>query len=623
MAGNRFDFELVARDEASGTIKALEETIAKLTSDLDKAGGKEQQNGKKRNDSFDELNTKLEKTISFSKNSVQYFGDMVPPLKLAGELAGKFGGALGTIGVGGAVAYGAGKAITMLSSQLRQAGKDAYELNVQSMDAGVSVHDLTQVAGGMEILGADTDKARDSVESLSRSLTDAMNNRQSNITGVLNQIGVPIVERADHTADTIKTLEKLADVFPTIGAQKQKTVSDALGLTPEMLALLRNGLHYKQLMAESDKYGLTMTDQQIAKLTEVNSQYNELDARLDGMWRKMNLFGAIARYTAPFDHGDAAIKSVAESQKYDRDKSNQFYHGSREQDIIHHARRDEDFKKSLSFVEGLELAVGKPGKSLQTKLDAKYLASWRAQALQHDLSNIAQPGAVADSSADSKMFDQPRNNALGLRNHNPVNLRAASNETGKVYAGKSGSFSRFGSDKDGLAAAARQLFLYGDNGKHTVNDVIKTFAPSSENNVSAYVSDVSRDSGLKPGENIDLHSPDVLKRLLPAMIKHEQGTQPFSRSEIDTGINDAIMDPRWSGKRNPEYLQEQRSQGEQSGIITPDQTAGLTKVLKEITDQAGKDGKTQIEVLLTSTDGEKKRVVVPFGGKVTASMSPY
>lgn len=34
MAGNRFDFELVAKDEASATIKELEETVAKCSPTL-------------------------------------------------------------------------------------------------------------------------------------------------------------------------------------------------------------------------------------------------------------------------------------------------------------------------------------------------------------------------------------------------------------------------------------------------------------------------------------------------------------------------------------------------------------------------------------------------------------
>lgn len=634
MAGNRFDFELVAKDEASATIKELEATVAKMLPNLDKAGSKVQLGGKKTIEGLDDLGSRLSKINTFAKSGVQYFGDMVPPLKLAGELAGRYGGAIAKIGVGGAVAYGVGQGIASLAGSMKDAAEDAYNLNVQAMDAGMSIHDLTQVAGGMRILGADTNKARDSVEALSRSLTDAMNNRQSTLTGVLNQIGVPIVERADHTADTMKTLENLAKVYPTIGAQKQKTVSDALGLTPEMLALLRDGAHYKELLAKSDTLGLTLSDDTVQKLSGLNDSLNEISASWEGLKNrtKNNLFGGMMNDVTVGKHtvlksgvkdGLDGVADLFTNGDFTGLSHAMGFISTENATKLRRMQGDKKLYNSLSRRERGAVDAGFYTDAVKKRYDSAYGATDQAGLLLQDMNAVTHTDKAGVPPANNSMFDQPRNNALGLRNHNPVNLRAASNETGKVYAGKSGSFSRFGSDRDGLAAAARQLFLYGDNGKHTVNDVIKTFAPSSENNVSAYVSDVSRDSGLKPGENIDLHSPDVLKRLLPAMIKHEQGTQPFSRSEIDTGINDAIMDPRWSGKRNPEYLQEQRSQGEQSGIITPDQTAELTKVLKEMTDQAGKDGKTQIEVLLTSPDGEKKRIVVPFGGKVTASMSPY
>ncbi|PWI82145.1 hypothetical protein DEO48_00085, partial [Enterobacter sp. CGMCC 5087] len=295
MAGNRFDFELVAKDEASATLRALEDTVAKMVPNLDKAGEKMQLGGKRSIEGLDDLGDRLSKINTFAKSGVQYFGDMVPPLKLAGELAGRYGGAIAKIGVGGAVAYSVGQGIASLAGGMKEAAEDAYNLNIQAMDAGMSIHDLTQVAGGMRILGADTDKARDSVESLSRALTDAMNNRQSTITGVLNQIGVPIVERADHTADTMKTLENLAKVFPTLSAQKQRTVADALGLTPEMLALLRDGAHYKALLSKSDSLGLTVSDDTVQKLSGLNDTLNEVSASWEGLKNrtKNNVFGGI------------------------------------------------------------------------------------------------------------------------------------------------------------------------------------------------------------------------------------------------------------------------------------------------------------------------------------------
>lgn len=632
MAGNRFDFELVAKDEASATLRALEDTVAKMVPNLDKAGEKMQLGGKRSIEGLDDLGDRLSKINTFAKSGVQYFGDMVPPLKLAGELAGRYGGAIAKIGVGGAVAYGVGQGIASLAGGMKEAAEDAYNLNVQAMDAGMSIHDLTQVAGGMRILGADTDKARDSVESLSRALTDAMNNRQSTITGVLNQIGVPIVERADHTADTMKTLENLAKVFPTLSAQKQRTVADALGLTPEMLALLRDGAHYKALLSKSDSLGLTVSDDTVQKLSGLNDTLNEVSASWEGLKNrtKNNVFGGIMNDLTIGGHKilKSGVKDGLEgvADLFDNGDFTGLSHAmgfisTENATKLRRIQGDKSLYSSLSRRERGAVDAGFYTDAVKKRYDSAYGATDQAGLLLQDMNAVTHIDNTGKPPGNNSMYDQPRNNALGLRNHNPLNLRSASNETGKVFAGKNGYFSRFGSDEDGLAAASRQLFLYGDRGKHTLQDVISTFAPHNENNVENYVSDVSRETGFKPGENIDLHSPDVLKRLLPAMIKEEQGTQPFSRNEIDSGIHDAIFDPRWSGKRNPDYLLAQRSQGEQPGIITPDQTAELTKVLKDMVAQSGQDGKARLEVTLTNANGEQKRIQVPFGARVSTSMT--
>lgn len=635
MAGNRFDFELVAKDEASATLKELEETVAKMVPSLDKAGDKMQLGGKKSTEGLDNLNERLKKINTLAKHSVQYFGDMVPPLKLAGELAGRYGGALAKIGAGGAVAYGVGQGIASLAGGMKDAAENAYNLNVQAMDAGMSIHDLTQVAGGMRILGADTDKARDSVASLSRTLTDALNNRNNPLTGVLNQIGVSVTQRADHTADTMKTLENLARVFPTISAQKQKTVADALGLTPEMLTLLRDGAHYKALLSKSDSLGLTVSDDTVHKLSGLNDTLNEVSASWEGLKNrtKNNVFGGMMNDLTVGGHTllKSGVKDGLEgvSDLFDHGDLTGLSHalGFISSDNAQKLRRiqgDRSLYNSLSRRERGAVDAGFYTDAVKKRYDSAYGATDKASQLLQDMNVVYRSDRAGLPAASSTLYDQPRNNAPGLRNHNPLNLRSASNEIGKVFVGKNGYFSQFGSDEDGLAAASRQLFLYGDRGKHTLQDVISTFAPHSENNVENYVSDVSRVTGFKPGENIDLHSPDVLKRLLPAMIKEEQGTQPFSQRDIDTGIKDAIFDPRWSGKRNPDYLLAQRGQthgGEQPGIIEPDQTAELTKALRDIVAQAGKDGKAQIEVLLTSPDGGQKRVQVPSGARVTTSMT--
>lgn len=669
MAGNRFDFEVEAQDHASATIQQLEEKIGKLLPQLDEAGDKMSLGGRKTRDGLDDLNDRLEKTGIFAKNSVQYFGDMVPPLKMVGELAGRYGGAIAKIGIGGAAAYGAGQAIASVAGSMKDAAEDAYNLSVQAMNAGMSVHDLTEVAGGMRLLGANTDEARASVVALSRSLTDALKGRNNSLRDTLNQIGVSINERADGTADVMKTLEKLTEVFPTIAPQTQKTVSDALGFSPELLALLREGVHYKELMAKSDKVGLTVPDDTVQKLNGLNDAINEISASWEGLKNRTKNKMADLSMSDISIGGHKIIKSGVKdgmegiADLFQNDDYTGLSHAlgfinTEEANELRKIQGNKELYNSLTRRERGAVDAGFMTNAVKKRYESWYHPIDVANQFQQDINSINKKHTAGLSSDNHGIFNQPRNNSLGLRNHNPVNLRSASNETGKEYSEKSGYFSTFSSDEDGLAAASRQLFLYGDRGKHTLQDVIKTFAPSKENNVQSYVDDVSRDSGFKPGENIDLHSPYVLERLLPAMIKHEQGTQPFSYDEVNKGINDAIFDPRWSSRRDPNQLKAQRagsehpllsqyppksnadtkdaqktpimqqdSPGENEGsnntIITKDDTAAILKALQETLSQAAKGGTTQVEVKFVKPNGEEELVRVPFGGKTSTSMSTY
>ncbi|HGJ5880377.1 MAG TPA: hypothetical protein ACHBZ9_15350, partial [Arsenophonus nasoniae] len=51
---------------------------------------------------------------------------------------------------------------------------------------------------------------------------------------------------------------------------------------------------------------------------------------------------------------------------------------------------------------------------------------------------------------------------------------------------------------------------------------------------------VSAQTGFNPSQALDLHDPTVLSRLMNAMIKMENGQQPFSYRQVMAGIHDAI-----------------------------------------------------------------------------------
>lgn len=115
---------------------------------------------------------------------------------------------------------------------------------------------------------------------------------------------------------------------------------------------------------------------------------------------------------------------------------------------------------------------------------------------------------------------------LGIRSNNPTNLQPGGRE------------SVFSTPEDGIAAAANQLRRYGQRGINTLNSIISTWAPSSAgNNTAAYIAAVSKDTGFKPGQKLNLNNPEVLWNLINAMTRHENGMNPYTNSQIYKAIS--------------------------------------------------------------------------------------
>ena len=113
----------------------------------------------------------------------------------------------------------------------------------------------------------------------------------------------------------------------------------------------------------------------------------------------------------------------------------------------------------------------------------------------------------------------------GIRNNNPLNLRRGDT----AWAGLSGVqrdtvFYTFESPEYGIRAAAKVLQTYQEkHGINTVRQVVTRWAPSTENDTSAYVTAVTIWSGLDADEAVDLSSYEVVLPLLRAMCRFENG----------------------------------------------------------------------------------------------------
>lgn len=94
----------------------------------------------------------------------------------------------------------------------------------------------------------------------------------------------------------------------------------------------------------------------------------------------------------------------------------------------------------------------------------------------------------------------------GIRNNNPFNIKLSYNSwLGKKKKNSDGMFEQFRSIDYGLRAGMQLLRGYIARGYDTPAKIINRFAPSSENNVVAYLSFVC-DGSLHPDDNLSVNS---------------------------------------------------------------------------------------------------------------------
>lgn len=124
----------------------------------------------------------------------------------------------------------------------------------------------------------------------------------------------------------------------------------------------------------------------------------------------------------------------------------------------------------------------------------------------------------------------------GIRNNNPGNLE----NNGIDWLGLADSqtdprFYRFSKPVYGIRAMARTLKTYYEKyGINTVEGIINRWAPSFENNTSAYASHVAHKLGVSVDDEIIVTA--YIRPLIEAIIKHENGQQPYPQKLIEQGV---------------------------------------------------------------------------------------
>lgn len=131
---------------------------------------------------------------------------------------------------------------------------------------------------------------------------------------------------------------------------------------------------------------------------------------------------------------------------------------------------------------------------------------------------------------------------------------------------------------------------------------------------------MAKKTGFDPREHINLHDPATLRRVMSAIISHENGAQPYTDNEINQAIHTSINDDRWKGLRDPQTLQAQRQADAQTSggtLSSPVSSAGSGGQ----SGAAGQENKVAVELtLINDKTGERKQLITQ-GGRVATSMS--
>ena len=127
----------------------------------------------------------------------------------------------------------------------------------------------------------------------------------------------------------------------------------------------------------------------------------------------------------------------------------------------------------------------------------------------------------------------------GIRNRNPGNIRK-SRDRWKGLAPLQTDPAFFVFETPILGIRAMAVILRNYRRRHrlkTLAQIIARWAPASENDADGYAAAVSKAMGIGPRAQLDLSDGATLRALIAAIIRHENGLQPYDPETIDLAID--------------------------------------------------------------------------------------
>lgn len=187
---------------------------------------------------------------------------------------------------------------------------------------------------------------------------------------------------------------------------------------------------------------------------------------------------------------------------------------------------------------------------------------------------------------DKKIYDARKELDIskrmrGIDNNNPGNIRVGNNQwLGLVtdpdlfLPNQKGEreFCVFYHPKYGVRAMVILLLNYQRKYRlKTIEQLIQRYAPGNENNTVEYIRSVSADSGIGAKEEIAIADYYTARRIIVAMIKHENGVQPYPDEVIEVGLGMAGLST--PGEIAPNEVKVVKTENVAAGVAAVGTTA--------------------------------------------------
>lgn len=144
----------------------------------------------------------------------------------------------------------------------------------------------------------------------------------------------------------------------------------------------------------------------------------------------------------------------------------------------------------------------------------------------------AQQGLGTPPKVDDKVL-----NTSGYKGCNPLNVKVFGNKWDGLIGNDEKQHGIFATPMDGIRAGVKVIQCYDKKyGINTVEGIISRFAAAEDSTRSAYISNVCKAVGVAPDEKLDVKNPEVMQKLITAMIKQEIGGVAYSEETISAGV---------------------------------------------------------------------------------------